>query len=116
VEHFPELVCILHAVCLIVIGHRKLRPEKEIPDRVLMEDAVNEDPFCMTLKVDAVVAAAKSVERPPIALDLAEVLSFQRVEIVGHDLELGKQVELEIFRECAHFRRTDWIEDDLEHG
>ena len=115
-EHFPELVGILHAVCLIVIGHRKLRPEKEIPNRVLMEDAVDEDPFGMTLKVDAVIAAAESVERPPVALDLAEALSLQRVEIVRHDLELGEQVELEIFREGAHFRRTDGIEDDLEHG
>ena len=51
---------------------------------------MDEDPFGMTLKVDAVIAAAESVERPPVALDLAEALSLQRVEIVRHDLELGE--------------------------
>ena len=81
-----------------------------------MQDAVNENPFGMPLKVDPVIAAAVTVQRASIPLDLAEVFPAQGGEIIGKDLELGQQVELEILGKGAHFRSTDGIEDDLKHA
>ena len=70
----------------------------------------------MPLKVDPVIAAAVTVQRASIPLDLAEVFPAQGGEIIGKDLELGQQVELEILGKGAHFRSADGIEDDLKHG
>jgi hypothetical protein len=46
VEHLPELVGSLGQIRLIgIVSHREFRAEKEVTDRVLVENAVNEDPL-----------------------------------------------------------------------
>jgi len=87
VDKVPKLIGRLH---LIVIGHRKLRAEEEIPDCVLMQDTVDQDSLGMALKVNPVIATAVTVQRASVSIDLAEVLSAQGGEILGKDLELGQ--------------------------
>ena len=92
-DQIPKLIARLR---LIVIGHRKLRAEEKIPDCILVQDSVDQDPLSMALKVDPVIAAAVTVQRATIPLDLAEMLSAQGGKILGKNLKLGQQVELEI--------------------
>ena len=109
----------LGRVCLgrlVLIGHRELRAEEEVADGVLVEDAVDQDSLLVALEVDAVVAATEAVKRAAVPLDSAEIFPVERTKIIGKDLELGEEVELEILGKGAHFRGADGIEDDLEHG
>ena len=92
-NHAPELI---GALCLIVIGHRQFGAEEEILDRILMQDAVDQDALRMALKVDAMVATAVAVQCAPVALDLLEFLPAQGIEVIRQYLKVGKQVELEI--------------------
>jgi omega-6 fatty acid desaturase (delta-12 desaturase) len=112
VDHLPELVGGLR---LIIVGHRQLRSEKKIADRVFMEYPVDQDAVRVALEIDPVIAATEAVKRASVALDLTEVRPVQGAEVVRKDLELGEQVELEIFRKGAHFAGADGIENDLEH-
>jgi hypothetical protein len=117
VEHLPELVGSLGQIRLIgIVSHREFRAEKEVTDRVLVENAVNQDPLGMTFEVDAVIAATEAVQGAAIALNFAKVASVQGIEIFGKYLELREKVELKILGKSAHFRGADGIEDDLEHG
>jgi hypothetical protein len=113
VDHLPELIGSLN---LIVLGHRKLRAEEEVADRVLVEHAMDEDAIGVFLKVDAMVAAAVAVQGAPVTANGAEVGSVEGIQVGGKDLELGEQVELEILREGAHLGGADGVEDNLEHG
>ena len=117
VYHLPELVGPLGQIRMIgIVGHREFRSEKEVPDCVLVEDAVNQDPLGMALEVDAVIAATEAVKGASIALDLAEEGPVQGIEIFRQDLEFREKVQLEILGKCAHFGGADGIEDDLKHG
>jgi uncharacterized heparinase superfamily protein len=77
---------------------------------------MDENPLGMALEIDAVIAAAKAVQRASITLNLAEVGSFEEVEIIRQDLELGQQVKLEILGKGAHLSRTCGIKNDLKHA
>ena len=94
VDHLPELIRTLGLV--MIIGHRQLGAEQKVTDRVLVKNAVDEDPVPMLLKVDAMIAAAVTVQGPSVAPDRAEVGSVERVQVGGKDLELCQEVELEI--------------------
>lgn len=116
-DHFPELVGSLGLVRMITsIVHREFRSEEKVTDRVLVEYTVNQDPLRMFFKVDPVIAAAVSMKRAAVPTDRSEIGTLQRIKVGWKDLELGKQIELEILGERAHFCGTDGIEDDLEHG
>jgi len=117
VDHLPKLIGSLRQIGLIcIIGHGELGAEEEVADRVLVKNTVDEDPLGMALEVDAVVAAAEAVQGSPVTLDLAEVGPLEGIEIIGQDLKLGQQVELEILGKRTHFRRACGIEDDLKHS
>lgn len=113
-EHLPELVGPLGLIT--VIRHRQLGSEEEVADGILVEYPVNQDSLRVALKVDAMIAAAETVQGAAVALDPAEVGSIEGVQILRQDLKLGEQIELEILGKGAHFRGADGIEDDLEHG
>jgi len=114
VDHLPELVSFLSLV--MIVGHRELRAEEEVSDRVFMKHSMDEDPVSVLFKVDAMVAAAVAVESAAVPADRAEIGPLKRIKVGGKDLELSEQVELEILRESAHLCGADGIEDDLEHG
>lgn len=116
IEHLPELVRALGLIRLVCFfGHRQFRAEKEVPDRVLVQHPMNQDPLGMALEVDAMIARAEAVEGTTIPLDLAELAAGKGVEIFGKNLELREKIELEILGEGAHFGSADRVEDDLEH-
>ena len=117
VDHLPKLIGSLRQIGLIgIVSHGELGTEKEVADRVLVQNAVDEDPLGVTLEVDAVIAAAKAVQGTAVTLDLAEVGSLKGIEIIRQDLKLGQKVELEILGKGTHFRRACGIEDDLKHS
>jgi hypothetical protein len=113
VDHFPELIGRFR---LIIVGHRQLRSEEEVADRVLVEHPVDEDAIGMPFEINPVIAAAEAVKRAAIALDLAEIRPVEGLEIIRQDLELCEKVELEILGKGAHLGGTDGIENDLEHA
>jgi len=112
VDHLPELIGCFR---LIIVGHRQLRSEEKVADRVLVEHPVDQDAVGMPFEINPVIAAAEAVKRAAIALDLAEARSIQGVEIVWKNLKLGEKIELEILRKGAHLAGADGIENDLEH-
>jgi hypothetical protein len=75
---------------LIVIGHRELGAEKEIPDGILMKHPVNKKALGVFLKINPVIVATKTVEDAPFPFDLLELLSAQGSKVFGKDLKFGE--------------------------
>jgi hypothetical protein len=92
VDHLPELVSSLSLV--MIVGHRELRAEEEVSDRVFMKHSMDEDPVSVLFKVDAMVAAAVAVESAAVPADRAEIGPLKRIKVGRKDLELSEQVEL----------------------
>ena len=51
----------------------------------------------------------------PFALDHAETARIQIIEVFRENLEFSQQIELQRLRQRRHFRRAQFVEDDLEH-
>ena len=59
-----------------------------------MQHAVDEQPLGMVLEVDAIILRTVSMKRPPIARDLAELLTIERFQIAGQELKFRQQLQL----------------------
>src|SRR4051794_32442472 len=75
---------------LIVFRHGKFAPEKKIPERVFVKDAVDSDPFRPAFEIDSVILRAITVKLFPFALDHAEATRIEAVEVLGQDLKFGQ--------------------------
>src|SRR2546423_9875506 len=101
---------------LVVLRHGEFAAEKEIPKRVLVEDAMDPDAFRRSLEIDPVFLRAIPMQLLSFALDHAEPAAVEVIEVLGKDLEFRQQFELQRLRQRRHFRRAQLVEDDLEHG
>jgi hypothetical protein len=100
---------------LFIFRHRQFRTEEEIPDSVFVEDPVYEDALLASLEVDPVIVGAIPVEAFSFALDDAERLGIEAVQVVWQKLEFGQQLQLKFLGDSGHFGRADFVEDDLIH-
>jgi len=80
-----------------------------------VQNPVDKDSLCMTLEIDPMITASKTVKGPSITLNFSKTLSLERIQIFGKDLKLGEQVELQMLRKSTHLRGAGWVKNDLEH-
>src|SRR5207237_9298473 len=73
------------------------------------------DPLRRLGEIDPVIFSAIAVEFFSFALDHAEMLGVEMVEVFGQNLKLLEEVELHSLRQRRHLGRTQLVENDLEH-
>src|SRR6202030_2515087 len=98
-DQFPKLAVLAE---LVVFRQREFAAEKEIPKRVLVQDAVNGDPLRPPFEVDPVILRAITMQLFPLTLDHTETARVQIIEVFGKDLEFRQQLELQRLRQCRH--------------
>ena len=99
-----------------VLAGGQAAAEPEILQRILVQDAVDDDAEGMFLEVDAVVADAEAVEDLALPLQLAEALHVGREHLAGKPAEVAENLQLEILGQAAEFTGAGRVEDDLELG
>src|SRR5262249_15946417 len=100
---------------LVVFSHWQLRAEEKIPDRVFMENPVDKDPFRASLKIDAIVASSITIEPLALAFDDPERFGVEVSKVVGQELELRQEFQLQRLRDARNLSRADLVEDNLIH-
>ena len=81
-----------------------------------MQHAVDDDLAVFDLEIKAPVLRAEAVQGAAVALDLAEALAVEVLQVALGHLELVEQLELFEGIEPGNLGRADFVEDDLEHG
>ena len=90
--------------------------EEEVLKGVFVEDAVHDDLALRDFEVEAPVRRAEAVEGLAVAVQAAEALVLEVLEIVLGDAEGVEEFQLLEGLELGDLRGADDVEDDLEHG
>ena len=98
-----------------VLGHGEFGAEEEILDRVLVQDAMDEQAGFGALEVDAVFLGAIAVQIALLAMQLAEFIRIGFVEVLGQEIEFAQDLELKELRQLRQLGGAAVVEDDLEH-
>jgi hypothetical protein len=94
-DQLPKLACLAQ---LRVLRHRQFAAEKEIPKRVLVQNAMDGDALVSFLEIDPVIFRPIAIQLLSLALDYAKPLRIKVVQILGQNLELCQQFKLQPFR------------------
>ena len=110
-DKFPELGVLLQG---FILTHGQIRSEQKILQAVPAEDAVHDQPELVPLEVNAILANAKSMERFPVALELAEALQVGAHDFLGQTAELAQDAQLKFLWHPGEFTGAGRVEDNLE--
>ncbi len=113
INQFPEFGLLLQ---YLVLGHGELGAEKEILERVFVQDAVDQQARLDTLKINPVVLGAVTVQIALLAMELAEFIGIGLVEVLGQEIEFAENLQLQHLGQLGDFGGAAVVEDDLEHG
>src|SRR5947207_3374209 len=105
-DQFPELARFAE---LLIFRDRQFAAEKKITKRVLVQDAMDGDPFRRLGEIDPVIFGAIAVEFFSFTLDHAEMLGVEMIEVFGQNLKLLEEIELHSLRQRRHLGRTQLI-------
>ena len=98
-----------------VLGHGELGAEEKILDRVLVQDAMDEQARLGALEINPVFLGAVAVEIAFLAMELAEFIGIGLVEVLGQEIEFAQDLQLEHFGQVGQLAGATVVEDDLEH-
>jgi len=101
---------------LVFLIHRKIGAIKEVADSVFVQHSIHQDSIGVFLKIDAVITGSATVERVPVTAYLPEATAIEVLQILGKNLELHQQLQLQILRQRRHFGRADFGKDRLKHA
>lgn len=113
-NELPKIFCPREAGVLLV--EREVRTKEKVPNRILVQDPVNEQALCMLLEVNAVVHGPVAMEHSPIPAHRPKLLSLERLEISGKKMKLRQQLQLKVLRKRCHLGRTYLVKNHLEHA
>lgn len=113
IDEFPE---VLGFCQFLVLGDRNLRTEQEVRECALMQHPVDDHLSVFHLEIKTIVARTEAIEHLAIALDAAEAVIVEGLEILFGNLELIEQFKLLEGVELGKLGGTDLVENDLEHA
>jgi hypothetical protein len=113
IDQFPEFG---HLLQHLVLSHGELGAVEEILDRVLVQDAVNEQSRLDALEINPVFLGAIAIQMALLAFELAEFFGVGLVEVLGKEVEFAEDLQLEQLGQMGQFAGAAVVEDDLEHG
>lgn len=113
VDELPK--SLLFAEVLVFLIHRKIGTIQEVADGVFVQHSIYENAIWVFLKINAVITGSAAVERVPVPAYLPEATAIEILQILGKNLELHQQLQLQILRQRSHFGRADFGKDRLKH-
>src|SRR5215471_12797801 len=92
-DELPELRVFLQG---LVFAHLDAGTEEEILERVLAQDAVDEDAELVAFEIDAVIADAEAVQDMAVAFELAEIVEFAGDDVGRQAAKIAEDLELQL--------------------
>jgi hypothetical protein len=111
-DQLPEASVLLQ---LFIFCHRQFGAKKEIPNGIFVQDSMDQDSFLTAFEVNSVVIGSVPIKTFSFALDDAEGLGIETIQVVGQKLEFSQQLQLKFLGDSGHFSRTNFVENDLIH-
>jgi len=113
VDQLPEFRDFLEH---LILGHGELGAEKEIFDRVLVQDAMDEQAGFGALEINSVFLGAIAIQVALFAMKLAEFFGIGLVEVLGEKIEFAEDLQLEQLGQVGQFAGAAIVKDNLKHG
>jgi hypothetical protein len=110
-DEFPELGVLLQR---LVFADGETRTEEEVLEAVLAQDAVDDDPEFVALKIDAVIPQTETVEELVVALQPAEALKIGAHHFLREAAKLTENLQLQLLGHLGEFGGAGGVKDDLE--
>jgi hypothetical protein len=110
-DHFPELWILLQR---LVFVRFQTGAEEKILQRVPAQNPMHDHAQFVPLEVNAVVAHAEPVQRPPRAFQFAELVQFGVHHLLRQAAKLAEDLQLQFLGHLRQFRGAGWIKNDLE--
>jgi len=77
---------------------------------------VDEHAQFVPFKIDAVIAHAKPMQRPPAQFQFAERVQFGAERLLGQSAEFAEDLQLQFLGHARDFGGAGGRKDDLEHN
>jgi hypothetical protein len=108
---FPEFGIFLKC---FILADFQTGSEQEIFQRMPAQNPVNDHAQIVPLKIYAVIAHAKPVQRPRALLQLAELVQLRAAHLLREAAKIAEDLQLQFLGHPRQFRRAGGRENDLK--
>ena len=112
-DQLPKLRILLKRLILL---HLDAGPEQKVLQRVPAEDSVDNQSKLMPLKINAIIANAKSLQYPSRPLKFAELIDLRVHDLLRQAAKFAQNLQLQLLGHPRQFGGTGRVENNLERA